>query len=410
MGLQFCWAKVDIETQVDIALELLSSDPDSCINYTKKLLNQSKLNNNLFGIVKSNYVLGYLEHKRGDYGKAIIFYLEGIRYAKEGEYSEVSKDIANLCQAAGNVFKKFANYDLARKYYDEAMTVASLKNDFQQYTYLVLLSAKVLKEEGKYQKATDLLETTFHSFQNIQKKTVADIYNQLGLIYTKQKNKERALLNFDKLINFVESEPTLIDKYSGRAYHNTGNLHYQLESFDDAVSYYRKAIMRKESVKTSKSSLFVTYKDLSESYLKLKKFDSADYYVNMAENYYEHAKKIPKYYELLKFKGNIMKERGDLEGYIKYQDLYASTLENHHEEQRQIEAADKKYNLDLITQRYFALVAEQERNNQIQYYSAVGGSFLVTLIVLIIAFFQYRKYALRRDLEASLRPYIKDAL
>ena len=119
---------------------------------------------------------------------------------------------------------------------------------------------------------------------------------------------------------------------------------------------------------------------------------------------------VPTSYALYKFLGIIRKHNGDIAGYTSYQDKYANRLEHFLEEQRKIEAANKKYSLDLITQRYFALVAQEERNKQIQYYSAVGGSFLITLIVFIIAFYQYRKSRLRKDLETSLRPLIKNAL
>lgn len=399
-----------IKTDVDYSLSLLSNDIDSCRNYTIDLLKRSKDQNDHFGIVKSNYILGYLEKKQGDFGKAVLYYLEGIRYAKEAQYENASKDLVNLIQNTGNIFKKFGNHELARKYYSDAMEITSQNKDFQKYTFLVLQTAKTLKEEKKFEEASKLLESTFHNFNVIKKSTIADIYNQLGLIYTESEHKEKALANFTKLLDYVKDEPSLQERYSSWAYHNIGNLHFQNEDYVKAIDWFRHAIDYKLAHQASKESLFLSYKDISESYIHLRKFDSAEYFLDIAETYYVYSENVAKYYELYKFKSICRKERNDLIGYSTYQDLYSSSLENYLEEQRQIEASDKKYNLDLITQRYFALVAEQERNQQIQYYSAVGGSFLVTLIVLIIAFFQYRKYRLRKDLEASLKPYIKDTL
>lgn len=388
----------------------MKKDPVECESFSISLLEKSKAESNIYGSVKANFILGFLEKKKGDYGKSIIYYLEGIRYAKKANYPEVGRDLIYLFQNSGNIFKKFGNYELARRYYEQAMEVASAKGDFNKYTYLVLLSAKVLKEEGKYAEATELLLTTFSDFNHIDKETIADIYNQLGFIHTEQKNEQLAIENFQKLIHFVEKEEQLKSKYTGRAYHNIGNFYFMSEQYEKAIRYYEKAILSKESSDASGKSLFITYKDLSDSYLQLKLYDSANFYANKAEVYYSEAKSVPRYYELYKFKSIINKVTGNVSEYSKYQDLYASSLESYLAEQHEIEAADKKYNLDLITQRYFALVAEQERNQQIQYYSTVGGSILVSMILLIIAFFQYRKYRLRKDLEASLRPYVKDTM
>ncbi len=388
----------------------MKADRAKCKNFTISLLEKSKTENYQFGIVKSNFILGYIEKKNGDYGKSVIYYLEGIRHAENADYEGISRDLIYLFQNTGNIFKKFGNYDLAQKYYSQAMAIAAANEDFEKYTYLVILSAKVLKEEKKYAEAVRLLKNTFSNFNFLSKETVADVYNQLGGIYTQAKEKSLAFENYQKLINFAAKDSILNIKYSSRAYHNLGHLHFQLGEYENAVKYYNKAVILKELYPSSPESLFRTYKDLAESYVLSRNYDSAEIYVNKAEVHYKKAINIPNFYELYKFKSQIKRENGDLEGYAINQSLYATSLENYLAEQREIETTDKKYNLDLITQRYFALVAEQDRNQQIQYYSTVGGSVLVSLILLIITFFQYRKYRLRKDLEASLKPYIKDAL
>ncbi|MDW3192872.1 MAG: tetratricopeptide repeat protein [Cytophagales bacterium] len=401
---------ISIESKIDSALSLLSKDKIACESLSLQILQEAKNTQNSFGLVKSNYILGYLKKSEGDYGKSVIYYLEGIRYAESAEYPEANKDLVNLLQNSGIIFKRFGNYSLAKEYYQKAMNVASLDEDIEKYTHLIYLTSMVLKEEGKYAEATALLESTFSNFNLISKKTIANIYNQIGLISIRANDWESAKINFDKLLDFVKNEEKLFKKYTTRAFHNLGNVYFDQGNYDDAIANYKMALELKHQFSHKSESIFITSKDIGESYLLAGNYDSAIHYLKIAETHYEQSKNTSNYYELFKFIGLVAKAQGNINLYTEYQDLYASSLENYLKEQQKVEATDKKYNLDLITQRYFALVAEQERNQQIQYYSAVGGSFLVTLIVLIIAFFQYRKYRLRKDLEASLKPYIKSAL
>ncbi len=400
----------NIEQEVGYALELLKTDLDSCKTFSSLLLDKSRRLEDQYGLVKSNFILGYIEKKQGNFGKSIIYYLEALRHAKNSDYKDSRKDLVNLLQNTGNIFKQFGNYDLAKNYYEEAMDISYAANDLKKYAHIIFLTSLVLKEEENYDKAISLLESAFVHINDIKKSTVPNLYNQLGLIYTEKGDKKSAIENFNKMLKFVESDPKLKHKYSSWAYHNLGNLHFQFAEFHEAIDQFKLAIEYKLAIGAKDESIFLSYKDLSESYIRIDQFDSANKYLELAEALIEKSKNIAKHYELYKFQSIVHKAQGNLMGYSEYQDRYASSLEIYLEEQRQIEAADKKYNLDLITQRYFALVAEQERTQQIQYYSAVGGSFLVTLIVFIIAFYQYRKYRLRKDLEASLKPYIKDTL
>lgn len=408
--ISFTASAKSLVSKVDSALQLLSIDRVQSQNLSLEILNEAKESDDSYALVKSNYILGYINKIEGDFGKAIIYYLEGIRYAEAASYPESQKDLTNLLQNTGIIFKKFGMYELAKDYYNKAMNVAVLHEDIEKYTHLIYLSSMVLKEEKKYREATNLLESTFPNFHLISKKSIANIYNQLGLISNRSGNEENALLNFKKLLQFVDGDKSLYPRYASRAYHNIGTLYFDKDKFKAAVKNYRKSFILKQKYSNKPESIFLTSKDIGESYLRLGNYDSARHYLGIAEQYFENSKNIDSYYELYKLMGLTSKAQGKTEEYAKYQGIYATSLEKYLEEQHQIEASDKKYNLDLITQRYFALVAEQDRNQQIQYYSAVGGSFLVTLIVLIIAFFQYRKYRLRKDLEASLRPYIKNAL
>lgn len=399
-----------VEEDVKKAIALIKIDEQECIEFTSELLVRSQDSKNQFGCVKSNFILGYVKKRQGDFGKAILYYLEGIRYAQVAEYDGASTDLVRLLQNTGTIFKKFGHYQSAKKYYSDGMDIALELNDFEQYTDLIYLTARVLREEERYDEAIALLETSFEHFPKISKSLIAEIYNQLGLIHSRNGSHPEAFENFNKLLTLVKSDESIGNTYRSWAYHNLGDMYFKWKKFDSAVFFYQEAIDFKLSIEAKDESLFRSYKGMSEALIELRRFERAEVNLKEAEKLYSNSKNVEGYYEIYKLLSLTEKSKNNLEGYITYQDLYSISLENYLAEQRQIEAADKKYNLDLITQRYFALVAEQNRNQQIQYYSAVGGSFLVTLIVLIIAFFQYRKYRLRKDLEASLKPYIKDTL
>ena len=398
-------ASNDIVNRLDQAIDLLGADNALSEKIAKSILDESRIEENEYGIVKSNFILGYISKSEGNFGKAVIYYLEGIRFATDADYEDSRKDLLSLLKNTAIIFQQFKNYELSEKYFSKALDVAETLGQPNLYAKLVFVVSKLYLEKGEHDKAVEMLKATFDYFPQIENRTISNIYNQLGLIYVDNGNYTEAVDYYEKLIHFTKNKADLVS-YLHYAYHNLGDVHFRNEEYNKAVEYFSKALHGLKTANTTPKSLFITLKDLGESYLKLGDLGKAEEYLIEAELHFDKSKEAPKFYELHKLLASVSMEKGDFEKYTNYQVTYVSNLEAFLQEQQQIEATDKKYNLDLITQRYFAMVAEQERNEQLQYYASVGAGFFISLILLILGVVQYRKYQLRKSLERELRPYV----
>ncbi len=373
-----------------------------------EILEDAKNQSNYYGLVKANFSLGYIQKQQGDFGKAVIYYLEGIRYASDADYQNVSNDLVKLLKNTGTIFMKFKNYELAEKYYHQASELASESGLTNEYVRLLYAHSRLLQARGNVEEAIVLLESTFGNFNSISNSTVALIYNKLGGLYSQTGKIQKADATFSKLISFVTGKENLEAVYKTKAYHNLGNLYFLAKDYPKAAEYFEQALELKEEREANAGSIFLTSKDLGEALMMTGRLNEAEFYLLKAEELYNQAKNVADHYEVYKFLGVISKNRGDMESYANYQDLYAMNLEEYVAEREEIEASDKKYNLDLITERYFAMVAEQERNKQIVFYSTIGISSLFFMLVAVFGIFYYRKWKLRKDLEEAIRPLTQD--
>lgn len=385
-------------------LDLFQSDRELAEKLSLGILEDAKAENSTIGLVRSNYYLGYLQKRKGDLGKAIIYYLEGIRYGESAKYDGANKDLVGLLKNTGTIFMKFQNYDLAEKYFQEASELASSSGLINEYVRLMYAHARLLKAKGQLSDAILILESTFDDFSAVSNKTIANIYSLLGSLYAESKDFQNADETFDKLILFVKDKEGLQSEFLTRAYHNLGMTAFTAGDYEVAAEHYKEALILKKKYALEDESIFLTSKDLGESLMMSGDIRKAEKYLLDAEKLYSSASSVSKHYEVFKLLSIINKKKGDLSNYSRYQDLYAQNLEAYVAERHEIEASDKKYNLDLITERYYAMVAEQERNKQITFYSKVGGASLVSLLFMVIGIFYYRKWKLKKDLEQAIKP------
>ena len=390
--------------------QLKKGNTDFTIKIASFGLDQALRENSKFGSIKFNFILGYAENSQGNFGKAAIHYLDAIRWSENlngGSYETEISDIIGVHESLGNIYEKFNHFEQAQKHYDIAMEVASSNGDSEEFAWILYNSSLMRQRQGEYELGLKQLMTLYKSFSELSNEQIANVYSLTGYLLIDLEKFDEAISTYQKLIRFVDGKEDLKSSITGRALHNIGYAHFKNNDFEKAVHFYRQAQLIRKDL-NDKPGYFITSKELGESYFQLGILDSAKVSLKEAETVLSSGKSHEDYYELYKILANISKSESDYAQASYYQDLYTTRLEEYLEEQRTIEEHDKQYNLDLITQRYFALVAEQKRNDQIKQYSIMGVSVLVSVILIILGYIQYRKYALRRELERELRPLTED--
>ncbi|WP_420315751.1 tetratricopeptide repeat protein [Ekhidna sp.] len=351
-------------------------------------------------LVKTNYFLGYIFKEEGDFGKSIIYYLEAIRYAEESQSELYSDDLISLYNRCGIIFRKFKSYNLAIEYYSKGLALAHLHEKIKNVININYNLAGIYLDQEDYTKAARLLESLL-AYEEISTRKYYDVLNRLCFAFLKNENydaaKRYAALIIDKP---DESGP----KLSAYAYHNLGtiaSIHNEYETSDQFFDLGLNFIQSDESLK-DKSGEFKLLHDRGKNLVQWGKIADGMDYFEKAEGLISEINQHPEYFNLYKDFANAYYNHGDYSLSKKYEDLYYENLNAYLSVQEEIQETDKRYNMDLITKRYFDEVAKQERIATILLYSKLISGTLLILLLFSVGYNYYQKVKLRRSIIKEL--------
>lgn len=388
-----------MEETVNAISSKIEEDPDSAYLLALDLLDESMDKGNKYGIVQSNFILAYIHDDiKGEYGKAIIYYLEAIRYAEKANYPEVRKNLISLHKNCGIIFRKFKSYSLAEEYYDKALSYASMLPNESEAQSINYNRAGLLMDQHRYEEAISLLKNLIDQTER-SSKNFWKYNNRLGIAYFESENYELAIdahvssLDFSMLSNELDAYTT----------HNIGRCYALLERTDEAISHFNDAIDKKKRLE-DKSSLFSSYKALGELSFRQGFTKQSLVYFDKAEEYLSRDNDIDQF-ELFKLKANTLFELKEFIKSKKYEDLYSNALNEYLLTQEEIQETDRRYNMDLITKRYFDEIDKQERIASILLYSKLTSGGLLTILLLVVGYNRYERIRLRKSISRELAAY-----
>lgn len=348
-------------------------------------------------LTKSNLLLGNIYVQEDDFGKAIIHYLEGIRYSKDANYDHFGKDLAMLYYSCGLVFAKFRAYSLAEEYYTQGLEYAELHSlpvIAMSHKYTL---AGIFTDTKRSSEAIKLLSESISSLES-NSRMYFIFSNRLGFTYHESEQFQKSVEIYEKLINEL-SEDDWIRK--GSYHHNLARSYRESKNYEKALSNYQKAINFKQLAEDEKT-LFSSYYGISETHFALEDYESSENYFSKAEDLMELQPLHPDYFEIYKACANLNYTLQDYQKSKHYEDLYSDKMNEYLVIQSEIQETDQRYNMDLITKRYFAEVDKQDRVASILMYSKLSSGSLLTLLLFVIGFHRYQKVMLRRSIEREL--------
>ena len=108
-------------------------------------------------MVKANLYLGFLNEK-SDPGKAVLYYLEGIRHAESAPLDSVKSDMIWLRRNLANIFRRYESNNLATEYNLQGLGLADLYGISHQIIDLKFNQALVYQNNEEYDLAISYLE------------------------------------------------------------------------------------------------------------------------------------------------------------------------------------------------------------------------------------------------------------
>lgn len=343
-----------------------------------------------------NYLLGYIYKEEGDFGKAIIYYLESIRLAEENKEA-FSSDLASLYNRCAIIYRQFKAYDLANEYYMKGIDLANAMGDQKMLVRLNFNFAGVYIDNEQYEEALNLLNKHLPLAKELDYK-LDDYYNRIASVYLKSDRYSQALENYDILESLVKPNDY---EMQGYLYHNMGLAYQGLGNNDYTERFLVKSIELKKK-HTDSTILFSSYFDLGQHKFNIGAIDESLAYFNLAINTINDNPVTPSQFEVYKSKANALFQNSEYLEAKTYEDLYTGKLNDYLDLQEDLQEFDRKYNMDLITKRYFDKVARQERISDILLYSkAISGS-LLALLLMTVGYNRYQKIKLRRSILEDL--------
>lgn len=388
----------ELKASYDVALFALNNKSlDSAKIEALSLLSLAKAENNNFYLVKSYYLLGYISAEIEDFGDAVIYYLEGARFAESQRDKEIQKDLISINKNLGNILGNYGHFELAHKFIDKGLDIARKTKNTNQEIRLLSNRVHEYLEEKRYEEAILEIERIFDAFE-LELGLTISLKNKAGIAYQGLNDLDKAKSNYQYILDYAPKE----DRYYAFALHNIGEILLIQENYHEAIPYIEKAI--KLGHKASfKEELISSYCNLAKVYLAKGDHQTALKYLLQAQvtdkSVVSRTSANTHYlYDLI---SQTYEKSGEPLKALEFKSIYSRRLEDFIADQKKIEELDKKHSIQLLTEKYFDILAANEEKKQSERMAqlGLGGSALLLLVILII-YLRYRwiRYVIQRDI------------
>jgi len=369
----------------------------------KAFLEKAKKEDDVFYLVKGHFLLGYLSEYNDDFGNAIIQYLEGARHAELSNIPELAQTNVSTQKNLARILARYKHFDLAHRFNARAVEIAK-NNNLEELVILKLLAISKVSyynNEGKHFEAIALIDSiksaysitdTIIQISLNSKKAYA--YNKLGLRDSSEKYFKKTLV-YDYSINALEYTSVLkhlADLAKDKAEYDSALYYLDLFETNLIPHIYWNVNQHLMDLDNDRAQIFIKMGNVKEAESQFKKLLEHGQMSGLESRHYEYYENVSDFYE----------DIGNLELALKYKNLFTKGLNEYLIQQKKIEELDKKYNIDLLTERYFEILAmSQEKNRAIRTAQISFGSVILILLTIIIALL-YQKYHTRYTLRKEL--------
>lgn len=362
-------------------------------------LSIAKSTNDYYYLCKSYFLLGYISEFSDDFGMAIIYYLEGSRFGQLSEDHNIKRTVISIHKNLSTILGDYKHYSLAHKFLDEAINFAQDLKDEAQIESLFNNKIHELIEERRYTQALSLIDS-IQTHLNISNSKRIAFLNKAGVAHHELGDLKEALNYYTRVIDDSTS-------YGSDIYAicllNIGTIHFEKSEYIDAIHYLDKAISYCQSYDLRRW-LFKTYQKLGETYFHLNKIDLSIRYFNKAIELVEYGDQDAQAYEVYKLISDVYTSISKYEKALKYKQTYSFKLEEYIAQQAEITQQEQKYNIKLLTDRYYDLLAadlDQKKTERLAKFG-IGGTTLFFLSILFVIWYRQRRtrLSLAKELNA----------
>ena len=317
-----------------IKLLLDSRDFLAAQQLSRKVISESKKINYLFGVSSGNFFMGNTHYEMSNTDSAIIFMHQAINGFEE--IRDEKSLIKTYCQL-GNFLKRIDCNDSSIIYYKKAIEIANSTNDLNGIADASYGLGTTLSQIGQYSESMELYIKALNIKEELyDKQGIASILNSIGVLFWYQGDYSNALdfllraltlrievndlqgvsyqhnniglvfreiNDFDKAIIHLKKSWSIKIQLNDRrgisnSLMNIGSVFLLQNKLDSALIYFDQAAVIKEQLK-DRGGLANVNRFKGETYRKLKLYDQAFSFLNIASNSYKDLNEPRGYLESL---------------------------------------------------------------------------------------------------------------
>jgi signal transduction histidine kinase len=257
------------------------------------------------------------------------------------QYLKMSKEASNV-----------GDYPLALQMAEEAEQIYQSKSDDEGIARALTYRADILIDQQMLEQAYDLVGNALDRFSSTSQ--VAQLYNILGTIYSKQENPIKAAEQFNTAMQYLDRLPeSEADRLRARLLHNLAVIYGDMGQVDKALKNYLESIDYARTVQDS-ALLAVAYNNLGMAYSNNEEYEKSRYYL---ESSLELARERNSQMDIYRAHLNLANTFGNI-------GEYEAALANYDRAQEVISAIRPGVPSPIIMHNRGATLAKMERYNE----------------------------------------------
>lgn len=348
-------------------------------------------------LIKAYYLLGYISKEMNDYGDAVIYYLEGARFAESAKQPEAKNDLISIYKNLADIMRNYSHFELAHKFINKGLNIAKTVDDQNQVKSLLINRVYYLVSESKYEQVLNEINRIENKY-SFDSARLISLKNKSGIAHQKLGNLDQAISSYNFIINGTKKNRSIY----AHALHNIGVIEYENGKYANALKSFQAAIDFKKETGQHRL-LLISLKGAAETCIRLQQHDQAISFLQEAEALEVGDVQPPETHGIYKLLSTVYNLKNDTETALKYNYVYSQRLEEFISEQKQIEELDKKFNIQLLTERYFDLLAANKKQKETETIAKIGVGATATFFILLICRIYYKRYRVKRTLEEEIR-------
>jgi len=272
-------------------------------------------------LLSAQLKLGTMYYDNGDYDQAEKLYEQALIKSMQ---LEDNSNIADALRRQGAMFRKLRNYEKSLEKFNEALSIFKVMNDKSNIAKSMNSIAILYYKTERYNEALEYWLQAYNTAKEFDDKLKISKYvNNLGIWHWKDFQYSKAIDYYNESL-LIKEELGDTRNY-GKTLHNIGKVYYDLGDFVNSIDYFNKSIELKEKLNDQKglkasllklgeahfenedyinaltnfrkslaiTKLFEDIPDINKRYLaigtshfNLSNYDSAAYYLTMADSFY----------------------------------------------------------------------------------------------------------------------------